>query len=98
VWTFSKNGIHAQDTHAEHQIEWELATKALITKRYVMLQLGGQLYHTFAASMFDDPTLWHNFRAAIIRNFIGCQGCKYDLHGTTSDTCPECGKPIDNVA
>lgn len=98
VWTFSKNGIHAQDTHAVHQMGWSLATNALITKRYVMLQLGGPLYHTFAASMFSSPSDWHNFRAAIIRNFIGCRGCKYDLHGTTSDACPECGKPIEDRA
>ncbi len=83
------------DAHAEHQIQWALATKAIIAKRYVLLQLGGDLYHTFASSMFDTPTDWHNFRAGIIRNFIGCRACGYDLHGTTSDACPECGKPID---
>ncbi len=97
IWTFSKNGIHAKDSHSEHMLEWEIATKALITKRYVLLQFGGGLYHTFAVSMFDKPTDWHYFRTAIIRNFIGCRGCKYNLHGTTSDTCPECGKPIDNT-
>jgi hypothetical protein len=79
-------------------MKWELATKAIVTKRYVLLGLGAGPYHTFASPMFDSPTAWRNFRIGIIRNFVGCQCCKYDLHGAVSDTCPECGKPIDSLA
>lgn len=94
-WVFSASGIHVADEHAEHQIKWSLATKAIITKRYVLLQLGGNQYHTFASPMFTTASDWRDFRLVIIRNFFPCRTCGYDLHGTTSDVCPECGKTID---
>lgn len=94
LWTFSQVGIRICDAQSDTQIKWSYPSKAIVTKQYVLLYLGKQ-FHTFAAPMFTTPTDWHNFRTAIIRNFIGCRSCGYDLHGTTSDSCPECGKPVD---
>lgn len=75
-------------------MKWSLTKQAIITKRYVLLYLERKRFCLFASSMFDSPTAWHSFRTGIIRNFIGCRACKHDLHGTTADTCPECGKAI----
>jgi len=98
IWIFSQHGIQIEDDQSDTNLKWSLATRAIVTNRYVLLGLGTEPYHTFASSMFDSSTAWHNFRTGIIRNFVGCRGCKYDLHGTVSDTCPECGKPIDSLA
>ncbi len=94
IWRFSANGIDVSDTHAEHHLQWSIANKAIVTKRYVLLALGSNHYHTFAFPMFESAEDWQDFRLAMIRHFIGCRSCGYDLHGTLSDTCPECGKPI----
>jgi hypothetical protein len=94
-WTFSWQGIHIEDDHSDTNLKWDLVTQAVVTTRYVLLGLGTGPYHTFASPMFSTQSDWHNFRSAIIRNFVGCRACGYDLRGTVSDTCPECGKPID---
>ncbi len=98
TWTFSREGIRYKSDEYDTLMKWSLVKQAIITERYVLILLDRTNSHLFASPMFDSPTDWHNFRTAIIRNFIGCRGCKYDLHGTTSDTCPECGKPIDHLA
>lgn len=97
-WTFLRQGIQYEDGQLDICLMWSVATRAITTNRYVLLELGEGTYHTFESSMFGNSTDWHKFRVAIIRNFVGCRGCKYDLHGTASDTCPECGKPIDSAA
>lgn len=96
TWTFSQQGIQFENDQSDSRFKWSLVTKVIVTKRYVLLQLGGGLYYTFALPVFDSNMSWRNFRIGIIRNFIGCRGCKYDLYGTDSDTCPECGHEIDD--
>lgn len=94
TWIFSQQGIQVKDDKTDTNLKWSLATRAIVTKRYVLLGLGAGPYHTFGSPMFDSPAAWRNFRTGIIRNFVGCRGCQYDLHGTVSDTCPECGEAI----
>jgi len=95
TWTFSRQGTNYKDSEADVHFKWSVVGQVIVTKRYVLLPLGTMPCHVFASSMFENTAAWHNFRIGIIRNFVGCRGCKYDLYGTDSDTCPECGKPID---
>lgn len=94
IWKFSQAGIICIDNQTHSKLDWSVVSKTIVTRRYVMLQFRTDSFHIFASPMFTTPADWHNFRVAIIRNFIGCRACGYDLHGTTSDTCPECGKTI----
>ncbi|MEZ6192298.1 MAG: YcxB family protein [Phycisphaerales bacterium] len=94
-WTFSADGIRIVSEQTDSLLQWSVVTKSLITADYVLLQLSGGSYHTFACSMFETPVDWHDFRSALIRNFIGCRACGYDLRGTQSDRCPECGLVIE---
>ncbi len=95
AWAFSQVGIQHVGSETDLRLNWNLVTRAVVTKRYVVLRIGQGDFHVFTTYMFATPTDWYNFRTGIIRNFIGCRACGYDLYSMESDTCPECGKAID---
>ena len=94
VWAFSGEGIEFKNSASQIQLKWNNVRFASVTRHYIMLNIGA-IVVIMSPSMFKTNDDYRCIRAILIRNFGICRACGYDLHGTSSDTCPECGKSID---
>lgn len=65
----------------------------------IIVELGLAIHHLAIAGMiYPCYFCFIRYRRRRIRgSFDCCQNCRYNLTGNESDTCPECGEPIETV-
>jgi hypothetical protein len=95
VWRFCADHLEFYHPLTEVKWKWDALASAKLMRQRVLLCIDSNTYFLFVRPMFDSDADWRAFRLLVKRQKCKCHRCDYLLKGSQSDTCPECGTPID---
>lgn len=94
-YTIGPEGLNIQRPSVTNQLAWSAFQKVLRRPNMVLLYLVSRSYLALPRNFFATDEDWKRFRLLVIKNAGHCPRCEYCLRECPSDTCPECGLPLD---
>ncbi|WP_145080086.1 hypothetical protein [Poriferisphaera corsica] len=86
--------VRLADQYTHTYLPWYAVKHVKWVRAGVCLAANEQTIVLLLKEHFESPDHWRAFAMIVYRKFGQCMKCDYNLTGSTSPTCPECGDDL----